>query len=87
MMIPVPILDASGMPVPGMYNMQEVQVLVSRSTCIHLGKWTGELVECHTCKGKVQLKIISCDIHGKCTVAKQIPETACCSTCPDHRTF
>ena len=51
--------------------------------CVHLGADTGERVTCQTCRGKVELKILLCAVHGRCTVGKAVPGTACCSTCPD----
>jgi len=50
--------------------------------CAHLGGETGERVGCPTCKGRVQIKLMACAVHGKCTVGKALPGVASCR-CPE----
>lgn len=44
-------------------------------------------VVCSSCAGRVELKVFSCEIHGRCSVAK-VPNTDVthCQTCADRRT-
>ena len=49
--------------------------------CIHRG---GEMrrVGCQTCNGGgVQIKVLSCQIHGECTIATRLDGVACCEGC------
>lgn len=55
------------------------------SKCIHLGEPTGETIRCATCSGTVELKILSCAIHGECTPTKPQPGLSCCAMCSDYR--
>jgi hypothetical protein len=50
--------------------------------CKHLG---GEVrrVGCGTCKGRVELKVFTCAVHGACTLRKKTGEAACCDGCKD----
>lgn len=57
---------------------------VKRKTCSHLGSDLGKLVECNTCKGKVQLKVFFCDVHGECTQGKKAQGLPCCENCKDR---
>lgn len=51
-----------------------------RTDCRHRGdKW--RLVECKTCKGRVQLKVFDCDVFGECTVGTKNNQIACCNSC------
>lgn len=52
--------------------------------CLRRGPPTGEVVECPSCSGRVRLKLLACEIHGKCTPAKALPGVATCKTCPDR---
>ena len=53
--------------------------------CAHLLADTGELVECPSCSGKVQLKVFGCAVHGKCTRGRRAGALACCQGCADYR--
>lgn len=54
------------------------------SLCKHLGDETRR-VGCPTCKGKVELKVFACEIHGECTRAKPGPGVkACCHGCNEY---
>lgn len=57
---------------------------VERQPCIRLGEPTGETQECSTCAGRVQIKLRSCTLHGKCTEATLLPQVACCQICNDR---
>ncbi len=39
--------------------------------------------ECASCKGRVQIKVFSCAVHGECVIAAEIPGVPCCSACSD----
>ena len=57
---------------------------VRKVACISLGDWTGELIECPSCQGTVKLKIMSCNIHNKCTLEKPLHGVQCCQLCKDY---
>lgn len=57
----------------------------TRPACAHLGEPTGETVECKTCGGRVQLKLLECSVHGTCTAGKKVEGIACCRDCTDYR--
>lgn len=53
--------------------------------CAHRGPETGEVVECKSCRGRVRLKVYDCVVHGRCTIARHVPNVqACCARCPDR---
>lgn len=54
--------------------------------CIFLGRETGEVKDCTSCGGKVSLKVLSCKIHGNCTIYKPQPDIACCTNCQQYQT-
>lgn len=54
-----------------------------RPPCKHQGLMTGT-IPCETCAGRVQLKILRCDVHTECTIGKAVPGYACCVTCSDY---
>lgn len=56
----------------------------SKGPCRNLGLSTGETVECKECKGTVRLKLMTCDIHGICTVRKKLEGVASCEGCKDY---
>lgn len=58
--------------------------LLTLLPCVHLGEPTGETRECKTCGGSVKLKLLTCEIHGLCTVARRVDGVACCNGCKDH---
>ena len=49
--------------------------------CVYLGEPDGQLEECQSCNGRVQLKTHHCSIFSRCTTHKTIPPLACCTTC------
>lgn len=51
--------------------------------CRHLGGPTGEMVACQSCRGRVELKLFACAVHGRCTPTKPAPDVACCAGCSD----
>ena len=53
--------------------------------CIHRGQLTGERIDCKTCSGHVSLLVLACKIHGSCTMAKAVPDKACCAVCGDYQ--
>lgn len=38
------------------------------------------LVDCPSCRGKIELKVFRCDLHGECTIAKKLPGVHVCGT-------
>lgn len=59
---------------------EELAGLQKHVRCQNLGEATGELVDCPTCVGHVQLKLFHCVVHGSCTLARKVPGTACCGS-------
>lgn len=56
----------------------------SSGHCRHLGGPTGETRSCPSCGGRVELKVLVCAVHGRCTVGRQVDALACCATCLDY---
>lgn len=56
-----------------------------RAVCVHLGEPTGGRVACPSCRGRVQLKLFACAVHGSCTPLKKAPGVACCVGCSDYQ--
>ena len=56
-----------------------------RLPCAALGAYTGTTADCPSCRGRVQIKLRGCAVHGRCTEVKSAPGVACCATCPDYR--
>lgn len=54
-----------------------------RAKCAHLGAPTGATVPCASCRGRVELKVFACGVHGRCTLAKRVEGVACCTGCVD----
>ncbi len=52
--------------------------------CVHLGEATGERRECSGCFGRVEIKLMVCAVHTKCTTYKQLDGVACCRGCDDY---
>ncbi len=55
-----------------------------KAACVNLGKPTGETQTCESCKGKVELKVYACSVHGTCTIGKKVDGVACCKDCGDY---
>ncbi len=53
--------------------------------CRHLGAATGERVQCPTCAGNVEIKLMTCEKHGTCTRGKPLQGVRCCADCGDYR--
>lgn len=39
---------------------------------------------CSSCRGTVELKVFTCDVHGRCTLVKATPGAACCANCTEY---
>lgn len=53
--------------------------------CPHRGPPTGLEVSCPDCgRGRVQVPILACALHGTCTAERLVSRTACCKICPDR---
>lgn len=50
--------------------------------CKHFGADTGEKVTCPSCRGRVELSLFACAVHGKCTPRKWVAGVACCAGGP-----
>ncbi len=59
--------------------------IVEDGPCIYLGKATGELVSCPSCRGNVQLKLFECGVHKVCTPQKKATNIVCCVNCSDYQ--
>jgi len=46
------------------------------SFCVHRGEST-RVVECKACRGSVKLKVFACDVHGECTLKKNVGLHVC----------
>lgn len=57
-----------------------------KEACALRGEATGETVTCPSCRGTVELKLFTCQPHGKCTVGKPVDGIACCLTCHEYKT-
>lgn len=61
------------------------RVAPSVTACVHRGEELRR-IGCESCSGNVQIKILSCEIHGECTIGKPIDGVKCCAGCPDAET-
>ncbi len=52
--------------------------------CIHLGADTGETVNCPTCRGNIQVKVMQCSVYKECTIGKRVDGRQCCATCDKY---
>lgn len=52
-----------------------------RTDCIHLGKYTGQLLPCNECPRVSLQKVFSCSEYGTCTIDKPVNGVACCNNC------
>jgi hypothetical protein len=53
-------------------------------SCVYLGEYTGETVNCPTCRGNVREKVRKCGVFGECTVGKRVEMRPCCATCDKY---
>ncbi len=51
--------------------------------CRHLGGETRR-ERCPSCRGRVEVKVLSCAIYGECTTHKKVGAMACCHGCPSY---
>lgn len=52
--------------------------------CRHRGEEVGR-VQCASCRGHVEVKILACGLHGRCCIAKDLGgDVKCCLLCSDH---
>lgn len=71
----------AGKPVPASKPLPTAAAL---PPCPYLGGPTGEKVKCPTCSGSVELKVLACAKHGKCTPTRKANALACCVGCSDR---
>lgn len=53
-------------------------------TCPHLGEPTGGKILCPSCRGKVELKVFACVVHGQCVQDKHPEGIQSCDGCKDR---
>lgn len=63
---------------------QPIKPRKSDLPCAHLGEANGQKVECPTCQGKVQIKLVACSVFGQCSTTKKLDGIACCAGCPEY---
>jgi len=39
--------------------------------------------QCPDCQGSVEIRVFACALHDSCSIAKPLPDTACCASCGD----
>lgn len=72
-------------PLPsGQFFIPSPPIKASRTDCISRGNQVGS-VTCSDCKGKVELKVFECSIHGKCTLGKGTASLSCCENCKQYQ--
>ncbi len=71
---------------PGLLGAAAVQDRRQLGSCVHLGKATGDSVECGSCpRGKTRLKVHGCAVHGLCVQGRSPVSTlAGCDGCTDR---
>lgn len=87
MKIKRPLLDATGRPIPGMFDYVEhvVPKAAKLCECVHFGeKILAPRVPCLTCVG-TKLDTFACAIHGRCTPARPAENVAFCKSCLDFK--
>lgn len=42
-------------------------------------------VECQGCRQRVLLAVYRCELHGECTIGREVEDAACCRNCDDFR--
>jgi hypothetical protein len=55
-----------------------------RQPCVSLGELL-RTEACPACQGVVRLKVFACALHQECTLARRLPDAACCQECLDYR--
>lgn len=65
-------------------NSTQAAVPQNHLVCVNLGKESGKVISCPSCKGSVRIKLFDCQIHGVCTLRKQLDGIACCVGCADY---
>ncbi len=53
--------------------------------CKNLGLYTGKTIQCGSCVNKSMQKIFSCNIHGTCSIDREVPGIVCCINCEDYQ--
>lgn len=77
-------IDTGVLKLPTTPHYAALSLIDRTRPCIYLGVETGELRQCKSCGGNVSLKVLSCKVYGKCTVAKQQDDLACCKSCNSY---
>jgi len=77
-------------PRPGTTTMKSsanghvAKLPTAKPPCIHLGAPTGEMKQCKSCSGTVNLKLLACSMHGTCTPGKKVDGVRFCGECSDY---
>jgi hypothetical protein len=66
------------------WPIEQIHHVCHKGPCASLGKKEVRRQLCEGCKGKVQIKIMDCKVHGECTPKKKLDGVACCTTCKDY---
>ncbi len=74
---------------PDVSGCDDFQLVKAEVTCMHLGKPTGEKVDCVSCSEKrptpTLLKTHDCEVHGVCVLGKEkVAGVMNCADCPNH---
>lgn len=65
-------------------SVRQLKASAKASTlCIYRGDEVRRVFCPTCCGGGVQVKVFSCEIHGECTIGKQIGDVKCCAGCLD----
>jgi hypothetical protein len=62
---------------------RRTRTLEPQDACRHLEQLIAEKL-CSGCRGQVRVKIFRCQIHGECSLGRQLDDTACCAVCQDY---
>jgi FkbM family methyltransferase len=80
---PVPASICAGCRYPDLSDFRSEQETI-RAHCLSRGKLLGQSVK-ESAGERIELDVHACGRHGKCTVSRSLPGTACCAVCPDYR--
>jgi len=83
--LPAPLLrDGPSVPSVSQATAPKAIPVAERSRCQYLGEPTGVTVKCGPCRGNVRIKLLQCNVYGQCSLAKKLPDVACCQGCVSY---
>lgn len=65
-------------------TVRQPEKKVNKKTCRHAGDVLRTEL-CKKCGGSVKIKVFACELHGECSMQKEIQGIACCAKCPDYQ--